>query len=155
MGSRNGFGVNIIDDRGKKSGFVAHRAYEFVEQGRDGGFSIRTGDPDEGEGFGGFAIPSGGEETQGTVGVLYENKGSRTLRYRTRQVATGREIVLIGKDYGCSAVGDAGIDEGMSIDGGAYLGDEEVACADLTAIEMDAVNLDVRATDDLDRFNRV
>ena len=47
-----------------------------------------------------------------------------------------REVVLVGKDYRCSAVGDTTINESMSIYCCADLGYKEVAGADAAAVEM-------------------
>lgn len=64
-----------------------------------------------------------------------------------------REVVLVGKDYRCSAVGDTTINEGMSIYCCADLGYKEVAGADTAAVEMQGPDVFIYVTDDFDRIN--
>ena len=74
MGGGDGFGLDIVDDRGEQSGLVTEGTRELIEKRGDGGLAVGAGDADEGEGFGGFAEPFGSEETEGSVCILYENK---------------------------------------------------------------------------------
>ena len=75
MGGGDGFGLDIVDDRGEQSGLVTECTRELIEKRGDGGLAVGAGDADEGEGFGGFAEPLACQQSQGPICILYQNIG--------------------------------------------------------------------------------